>query len=109
MVRFNSDEELLNKLSAELENLDRQYDDVTPPSLPELEQLIASEALRRSRQRRKELLLFILLALVLITAVISILSSAPVLYLSLQAIFLLAALGIPGAAWIRRRREEAQP
>lgn len=30
-MRFNSDEELLNKLSAELEILDQHYADVAPP------------------------------------------------------------------------------
>ncbi|QUL54220.1 DUF5345 family protein [Paenibacillus tritici] len=104
-MRFNSDEELLNKLSAELENLDMQYADVSIPSLPELEQLIAAEAVERRRRRRKELLLFLLLALVLLGIVIATLSSAPVLYWSLQALFLLTALGSLGAR--RRRRKES--
>lgn len=34
-MRFKSDEELLGKLSAELDHLDMLYADVTPPSLPE--------------------------------------------------------------------------
>lgn len=42
-MRFKSDEELLGKLSAELDHLDMLYADVTPPSLPELEHLIAGK------------------------------------------------------------------
>ncbi|ETT72113.1 hypothetical protein C173_15389 [Paenibacillus sp. FSL R7-277] len=106
-MRFKSDEELLGKLSAELDHLDMLYADVTPPSLPELEHLIAGEAVRRRKRRRKELLLFILVALVLVTIVISILSTAPVLYWSLQAVFILSALGSLGAVRIRHGREES--
>ncbi|AIQ60943.1 YxlC family protein [Paenibacillus borealis] len=107
-MRFNSDEELLNKLSAELESLDLQYADVTSPSLPELEQLIAAEAIRRMKRQRKELLIFCLVALVLLSIVLSILSSAPALYWGLQALIPLAALVSMGAARIRLRREEAE-
>jgi peptidoglycan/LPS O-acetylase OafA/YrhL len=106
-MRFNSDEELLNKLSAELESLDLQYADVAPPSLPELEQLVAAEALRRSKQRRKELLVFCLVALILLSIVLSVLSSAPALYWGLQALIPLAALGCLVVARIRLRREES--
>lgn len=106
-MRVNSEEELLKKLSAELESLDSQYADVAAPSLPELTQLVAAEAVRRRRRRRKELLLFIMFALVLLSLVMSIISSAPALYWGLQALFPLAALIGLGAARIRQRREES--
>lgn len=105
-MKFNSNEELLNKLSADLENLDLQYDDLTSPSLPELEQFIAAEAIRRARRRRKELLLFCIVALILLSVVLAVLSSSPVLYWGLQAFIPLAALGSIIAARIKLRRED---
>lgn len=107
-MKYNSDEELLNKLSAELESLDLQYADISPPSLPELEQLVAAEAARRSRRQRKELLIFCLVALILLSLVLTLLSSAPVLYWGLQALIPLTGLGTLAAARIRLRRGEAE-
>lgn len=48
----------LHKLTEELNRLDAQYDDITPPSLQELEWLMADAAVHRKRRERKELLLF---------------------------------------------------
>ena len=106
-MRFKSDEELLGKLSAELGSPGYALCRCYSALLPELEQLIAGEAVHRRKRRRKELLLFLLVALVLVTIVISILSTAPVLYWSLQAVFILSALGSLGAARIRHGREES--
>lgn len=102
------DEELLRKLTAGLERLDAQLDNISPPSLPEMEHFLAAEAIRRRRQSRKELLLFLLVALFLLSAVLTALGSAPVIYWILQAVFLLAAFGGFMADKIRLRREEAE-
>ncbi|WNS43003.1 YxlC family protein [Paenibacillus sp. MMS20-IR301] len=105
-MKFNSEEELLGRLSAELENLDKQYADAAPPSLPELEQLIAAETARRSSRQRKDLLIFCIVALIVLSIVLAILSSAPVLYLGLQVLIPLAAVCSLWIARIRLRREE---
>lgn len=107
-MRDDRDQELLNKLSAGLERLDAQYDDISPPSLPAMEQFLAAEALRRRRQSRKELLLFWLAALFLLSIILTVLGSAPVVYWILQGAIPLAALGGYTAVRIRLRREERE-
>lgn len=58
MEKDKEPELYLHKLTEELERLDAQYDDITPPSLQELEWLMADAAVHRKRRERKELLLF---------------------------------------------------
>ncbi|MNI94169.1 hypothetical protein D3C73_1522230 [compost metagenome] len=71
-----------------------------------MEQFLAAEALRKRRQNRKELLLFLLAALFLLSIVLTLLGSAPVVYWILQAAIPLFALGGLAAARIRLRQEE---
>jgi 4-amino-4-deoxy-L-arabinose transferase-like glycosyltransferase len=102
------DQELLNKLSAGLERLDAQYDDISPPSLPAMEQFLVAEALHRRRQNRKELLLFWLAGLFLLSIILAVLSSAPVVYWILQGAIPLAVLGSYAAVQIRLRWEDRE-
>ncbi|WP_339318860.1 YxlC family protein [Paenibacillus sp. FSL R10-2734] len=98
----------LQKLSDELNRLDAHYDDITPPSLQELERLMADAAVHRKSRERKELLVFWGISLILICAFLSILGSAPMIYWIIQAIIPIAGLGGLGIARIRRNREGAQ-
>lgn len=107
-MKNDKDEELLRKLSAELGRLDAQYEDIAPPSLQGMEQFIAAEALRRQRKLRKELQMFLLVALFLLGIVLAALGFAPVLYWVLQAAFPIAALGGLAVMRIWRRREDAE-
>lgn len=107
-MRNDLDQELLNKLSAGLEHLDAQYDDISPPSLPAVEQFLAAEALRLRRQSRKELLLFWFVALFLLMIILTVLGNAPVIYWILQAAFPLAALGGYAVTRFRLRREDGE-
>lgn len=102
------DEELLRKLTLDLERLDERLDHIPPPSVPEMEHFLAAEAVRRRRQSRKELLLFLLAAIFLISAVLAALGSAPVIFWILQAVFPLAALGGFMADRTRLRREAGE-
>ncbi|MRN56955.1 YxlC family protein [Paenibacillus monticola] len=103
------DQELfLQKLTGELHRLDAQYDDLNPPSIQELERLIASEAVRRNRQARKELLLFWLISLILLSSCLAVLSSAPAIYWVVQALIPVVGLSGLAVAHIRRRREGAE-
>ncbi|CAM4521117.1 DUF5345 family protein [Paenibacillus typhae] len=106
MNNDTGDKKLLNKLSAELDRLDAQYDDIPAPSLPAMQQFLAAEAIRRRRQSRRELLLFWLAALFLLSIVLAVLGFAPAVYWVLQAVIPLAALGGLAAVRIRRRLEE---
>ncbi|MBW4083781.1 YxlC family protein [Paenibacillus sp. S150] len=106
-MKKEKDEELLRMLSADLERLDAQYGDVTPPSLPQLERLIAGEAIRRQHQRRREFLWFLLVALFMVSVVLLGLGFAPVTYWILQAAFPIAALGCLAVMRLRLRREDA--
>ncbi|WP_313641296.1 YxlC family protein [Paenibacillus sp.] len=98
----------LHKLSDELDRLDAQYNDITPPSLQELERLMADASVHRKSTERKELLLFWGISLILICAFLSILGSAPMIYWIIQAIIPIAGLSALGIARIRRNREGAQ-
>jgi 4-amino-4-deoxy-L-arabinose transferase-like glycosyltransferase len=97
---------LLNKLSAELERLDAQYDDIPAPSLPVMQQFLAAEAIRRRRQGRRELLLFLLAAIFLLSIVLAVFGFAPAVYWVLQAVIPLALLGGLAAAKLRQREED---
>lgn len=105
-MRNDRDQELLNKLSAGFDSLDAQYDDISPPSLPVMQHFLAAEALRLRRQSRKEMLLFWLAALFLLSIILTVLGSAPVVYWILQAVIPLAALGSYVVVRIRLRRED---
>ncbi|WP_042200051.1 DUF5345 family protein [Paenibacillus camerounensis] len=100
------DQKLLNKLSAELERLDAQYDDIPAPSLPAMQQFLAAEADRRRSQSRRELLLFLLAAILLLSIVLTVLGFAPAVYWVIQAVIPLAVLGGLAAVKVRQRREE---
>ncbi|AWV35802.1 YxlC family protein [Paenibacillus sp. FSL H7-0716] len=108
MEKDKEPELYLHKLTEELERLDAQYDDITPPSLQELEWLMADAAVQRKRRERKELLLFWGVSLILICAFLSILTSAPMIYWIIQAIIPIVGLGGLGIARIRRNREGVQ-
>lgn len=107
-MKADKEEELLSQLTAKLDILDAQFDDHGLPSLPELEQLIASEATRRHRQNRKELLVFVLIALILLSIFLTAMGTVPVLYWVLQAAFPLAALGILAILRVMPGREDAE-
>ncbi|WP_342437238.1 YxlC family protein [Paenibacillus sp. FSL L8-0436] len=102
------DDELLVQLNAELNILDAQFDDISPPSLLVMEELIAAETLRRRRKSRNELLLFLCLALIVLSIILTALGSAPVFYWVLQAVFPLAALGSLGVSRVRLQREDTE-
>ncbi|MGN7765113.1 YxlC family protein [Paenibacillus sp. 22594] len=107
-MKKEKDEELLRMLSSDLARLDAQYDDISPPSLPGLEQLIADEALRRQRQSRREFQRFLLVGLFLVSVVLFSLGFAPVTYWILQAAFPVAALGCLAVMRLRLRREDTE-
>ncbi|AIQ49370.1 hypothetical protein R70723_28415 [Paenibacillus sp. FSL R7-0273] len=104
MNEDTGNQKLLTKLSAELERLDAQYDDISAPSLPAVQQFLAAEAVRRRRQSRRELLLFLLAAILLLGIVLAVLGFAPAVYWILQAVIPLAVLGGLTAARIRQRQ-----
>ncbi|WP_157771314.1 YxlC family protein [Paenibacillus sonchi] len=108
MMNTEKDDELLRMLSGDLERLDAQYDDISPPSLPGLERLIAEEALRRQLQSRRELQRFLLVALFMVSIVMFGLGFAPVTYWILQAAVPIAALGCLAVVRLRLRREDAE-
>jgi hypothetical protein len=99
---------LLQKLTAELDRLDAQYDDISPPSLPKLEALIVAEEDRRQKKACKELLLFWGVSLLLLALTLAVLGYAPAVYLVLQAVIPFAALAGLAASYFRRRREGAE-
>ncbi|MNH94051.1 hypothetical protein D3C73_466630 [compost metagenome] len=107
-MNTKKDEELLQMLSADLERLDAQYDDISPPALPGLERLIAEEAHRRQLQSRRELQRFLLVALFMVSIVLFGLGFAPVTYWILQAAVPIAALGCLAVIRLRLRREDAE-
>lgn len=107
-MKNDTDRELLHKLSAELERLDRQYDDISPPSLLELEQFIAEESLRRRHRERKELLLFCIVSLVLISVFLAVLGIAPIAFIALQVVFPIMAFVVLAARRIRLQREDIE-
>lgn len=98
----------LHKLTEELNRLDAQYDDITPPSLQELEWLMADGVAWSQRKARKELMLFWLVSLFLLSLCLTVLSSAPIVYLIAQSIIPIAGLCGLVISRIRRRREGAQ-
>ncbi|UQZ33511.1 hypothetical protein C2I18_08125 [Paenibacillus sp. PK3_47] len=106
-MKPDNEEELLRRLNSDLARLDAQIDNISPPSLPEMEHFMAAEAVRRRRQSRMELKLFLLVALFLLGAALTALGSAPVIYWIFQAAFPLAALSGFIANRIRLRREDA--
>lgn len=97
----------LHKLTEELNRLDAQYDDITPPSLQELEWLMADAAVHRKRRERKELLLFWGVSLILVSTFLSILGSAPMIYWVIQGIIPIAGVTGLAIARFRRNREGA--
>ncbi|MNC26091.1 hypothetical protein D3C75_742090 [compost metagenome] len=99
---------MLRMLSADLERLDAQYDDISPPSLPGLERLIAEKALHRQVQSRRELQWFLLVALFMVSIVLFGLGFAPMAYWILQATVPIAALGCLAVIRLRLRREDAE-
>ncbi|GGG11477.1 hypothetical protein GCM10010912_64830 [Paenibacillus albidus] len=107
MENETEQEMYLLRLKGELERLDEHYDDIAVPSLSEFEQMIAVESERRRRQYRKELLLFWLVSLVLLSICLAVLGSAPAVYWALQAI--IPAVGLAGlaASHFKRRRAGA--
>ncbi|CQR58252.1 putative membrane protein [Paenibacillus riograndensis SBR5] len=107
-MNTEKDDELLQMLSGDLERLDAQYDDISPPSLPGLKRLIAEEALRRQHQRRRELQMFLLVALFMVSIVMVSLGLAPVIYWILQAAVPIAGLGCLAVVRLRLRREDAE-
>lgn len=100
-------EQYLRKLSDELNRLDAQYDDIMPPSLQEFEWLMADAALSRKRRERKELLLFWGVSLILISAILSILGSAPMIYWIIQGLIPIVGVSVLLLTKIRRSREGA--
>lgn len=98
----------LHKLSDELNRLDAQYDDITPPSLQELERLMVDASVHRKSMERRELLLFWGISLILISVFLSILGSAPMIYWIIQAIIPIAGISGLGIARLKRNREGAQ-
>lgn len=108
MEKNKETELFLHKITSEFNRLDAQYDDVTPPSLQELEWLIADGVARRQQKTRKELMLFWIISLILLSSCLAILSSAPVVYLILQGIIPIAGLSGLAVSRIRRRREGVQ-
>ncbi|ULO08283.1 YxlC family protein [Paenibacillus sp. 19GGS1-52] len=103
------DQELfLQKLTGELHRLDAQFDDINAPSLQELERFLVAETVRSNRQARKELLLFWLISLILLSSCLAVLSSAPAIYWVVQALIPVVGLSGLAGAYIRRRREGAE-
>lgn len=98
----------LHKLTEELNRLDAQYDDIAPPSLQELELLMADGAAWNKHKSRKELILFWLVSLILISICLTILSSAPIVYLIVQGIIPIVGLCGLVVSRVRSRREGAQ-
>ncbi|WP_379162980.1 DUF5345 family protein [Paenibacillus sp. sgz5001063] len=107
-MKMEKNEELLRILSSDLALLDAQYDDISPPSLPGLEQLIVNEALRRQHQSRREFQRFLLVGLLLVSVVLFGLGFAPVTYWILQAAFPVAALCTFAVMRLRLRREDTE-
>lgn len=107
MEKDKEPEMYLHKLTEELNRLDAQYDDITPPSLQELEWLMADAAVHRKKRERKELLLFWGVSLILISTFLSILGSAPVIYWIIQGIIPIAGVTGLAIARFRRNREGA--
>jgi hypothetical protein len=108
MEKDKESELLFHKITGELNRLDEQYDDITPPSLQELEWLIADGDLRRKSRARKELVLFWMVSLILVSTCLSILGSAPTIYWIIQGIIPIAGVSVLAVAKIRRNREGAQ-
>lgn len=108
MEKDKEQELYLHKLTEELNRLDAQYDDITPPSVQELEWLMAESAVQRKSRERKELLLFWAVSLIMVSAFLSILGSAPMIYWIIQAVIPVAGLTGLVIARIRRYREGAR-
>lgn len=108
MDKDKNSEVYLYKLTKELNRLDAQYDDITPPSLQELEWLMANGAAHSKQKARKELMLFWFVSLILLSIFLTILSSAPIVYLITQGIISIAGLCGLLVSRIRRRREGVQ-
>lgn len=108
MEKDKEQELYLRKLTEELNRLDAQYDDITPPSVQELEWLMAESAMQRKSRERKELLLFWVVSLVMVSAFLSILGSAPMIYWIIQAVIPVVGLTGLAIARIRRDREGAR-
>lgn len=108
MEKDKVSEVYLHKLTEELNRLDEHYNDITPPSLQELERLMADSAVRTKQKARKELILFWLVSLIMLSSFLTILSSAPLVYLIAQGIIPIAGLCGLGVSRIRRSREGVQ-
>lgn len=104
----NHEEPLLHKLAEEWDRLDRQYDDISPPSLPELEQFICAEGERRRRKNRKELLLFSFISVLLLCFTLAVLGYAPELYLLLQILIPMSACGVLVFSRLQQRKAGEQ-
>jgi len=94
---------LLKKLDLELERLDSVYDDITPPSISSLTLQIKAEAARRRSRERKELLLFWMCSLGLVSIVLALLTASPMVYLIIQMAVPAAALIIAATSRIFRK------
>lgn len=108
MEKDKEQELYLRKLTEELNRLDAQYDDITPPSVQELEWLMTESVVQRKSRERKELLLFWVVSLVMVSTFLSILGSAPMIYWIIQAVIPVAGLTGLAIARIRRYREGAR-
>jgi len=94
---------LLEKLDLELNRLDSVYDDITPPSLSALTLQIKAEAVRRRSRERKELLLFWMCSVGLVSIVLSLLTASPLVYLVIQMAIPAAALIVAATSRITRK------
>jgi hypothetical protein len=94
---------LLEKLDQELERLDSVYDDIAPPSLSALTLHIKAEAARRRARERKELLLFWMCSVGLVSIVLTLLTASPMMYLVIQMAIPAAALIIAATSRILRK------
>ena len=99
---------LLEKLVLELNRLDNVYPDRNPPSLSALTLQIQAEALNRRNRERREMLLFWLLSLCLMSSFLILLTKAPVYYLLIQGAIPATALIIAAVFRLTRKRQGAE-